>query len=364
MTTLRVEGRREERLEVITTIDGLNALASVWDGLGTCLDSPIGRFSWTAASVEHLAAGARLSIAVLRRNGDPVAIAPLVIVHGVAQHIGVDAHQEPCDFSYADAESLESLCRELAHAGMSLALPRLPADAPTVAALERAYGTGAQVLVRSRPSCPVIELPGGGGADSVLSSSLRSDLRRAARKAGEFGELSFQMHAPSTKGEVAPLWDVAARVEAAGWKGRRGSALLMNDRIGPFLRDYATRAASAGILRILLLEIGADDAAMMIALQAGGRFWILKIGYDERFADCSPGQLVMQEGLRHATRSGLSSYEFLGTDEPWTRRWTKITRPTVGLYIYPHTIRGRGLLARDGLEFLWRKAALRLKEES
>lgn len=58
----------------------------------------------------------------------------------------------------------------------------------------------------------------------------------------------------------------------------------MNPRVGPFYRSYATRACEQGALRVLFLKLGKETASMMIALEVEDRLWILKIGYDERFA--------------------------------------------------------------------------------
>ena len=103
---------------------------------------------------------------------------------------------------------------------------------------------------------------------------------------------------------------------------------------------------------------------MMIALEVSERFWILKIGYDERFATCSPGMLLMHEALRHAARQGLRSYEFLGAADDWTRRWTDCGRPTQGVFIYPYTVQGAAIFVRHSAGFLWRKLCRRLRNPS
>ncbi len=48
-------------------------------------------------------------------------------------------------------------------------------------------------------------------------------------------------------------------------------------------------------LRIAFLRIAGRPVAMQIAVERAQRLWLLKIGYDEEYARCSPGQLLMLE---------------------------------------------------------------------
>jgi len=276
----------------------------------------------------------------------------------------VEDHGEPGDFNYRDADSLERLARVLAARHVPIVLARTPEDSPLLAALKRAYRGRGLVLLRPQPGCPFIEIEADADRTTAsLSSRLRSDLRRAARKAEEIGAVAFEMHEPSTEEDLVPLWAEFLKVEAAGWKGRRETALGADQRLGSFYRTYAGRACARGTLRILFLKVGPDTAAAMIALEAAERLWILKIGYDERFATCSPGMLLMHEGLRYAARRGLRSYEFLGSSTDWTRRWTDRERPIQRALIYPYTVRGAAILARNTAGHFVRRLRNRLKGE-
>ena len=86
---------------------------------------------------------------------------------------------------------------------------------------------------------------------------------------------------------------------------------------------------------------------MQIAVTSGDRFSLLKIGYDQAFARCSPGSLLMCETIRYAAAHGVRSYEFLGGNEPWTQMWTQHVRPCASLRAYPGSIRGMAALAGD-----------------
>jgi hypothetical protein len=168
------------------------------------------------------------------------------------------------------------------------------------------------------------------------------------------------MHAPASPDDLRPLWGEVLRVEAAGWKGRSGTALRHHEALGAFFGAYAHRSVERKELRIGLLEIGGVAAAAVVAVETGDRLWLLKIGYDERFAAASPGMLVLEGSLGAAVGRGLRSMEFLGTAAPWTRggRAPSGPSPPSGCIRTPHLGRcgsagmqpglGRRFLRREG----------------
>ena len=131
---------------------------------------------------------------------------------------------------------------------------------------------------------------------------------------------------------------------------------------GNFYRQYAAAASQAGTLRLCFLRVNGQAIAMQYAVECGGSFWLLKIGYREEFARCSPGLLLIAETIRYAVSKGLLSYEFLGTAESWTRVWTKDESESVSLTYYPFGARGIAALAIDGARSIRNRLARRQAE--
>ena len=121
-----------------------------------------------------------------------------------------------------------------------------------------------------------------------LNAGRRSDLRRARRIAERIGPVHVEVLSPSPT-DLGRLLREAFAVEAAGWKGRAGTALACDPVRQTFFRRYADAACRRGMLRIGFLRIGDIPVAMQLGVEWGGRFWLLKIGYDEAFSRCSPG---------------------------------------------------------------------------
>jgi CelD/BcsL family acetyltransferase involved in cellulose biosynthesis len=334
----------------IVELEELDSLARAWDRLASRSGSPIAQYIWARSCAETLSERYSLHVLAVSRRDRPIAIAPLVRRRrplAPLELLGVDELREPMDFLYADASAAAALVRVLAKLPGPLSLKRMPAGSLAVGPIADAYRRRGLVLNRESGACPYIRL-GRSQAEpeQELSARRRSDLRRAERRAAKLGAVSYEALAPSPT-ELDPLLERIVRVEAAGWKGRARTALAHDGMRRAFFRSYARAAASRGILRLCFLRIGDRTAAAQLGVETDKRFWLLKAGYDERFARCSPGSLLLLESIRDAARRGLSSYELLGDAEAWTRHWTTTARPCVRLDAYPFERSGVGTLASD-----------------
>lgn len=302
----------------------LDALAPDWNALAGCHAGPVQRVEWVQSCVATLlppdARGLRL--VSVRRDGQLVAIAPLVARRLLGwsrlEQAGLAEISEPQDLLYADEAALRVLLRVLLRQPKALALERLPEQSLVPRIVQGVTGRRALVRVCDQGDYPSLILDR--DPDAMLNAGRRSDMRRALRRAERHGPVRFEVRAPAPE-QVDALYAQVMQVEAASWKGHSGTALRFDGRLRAFFGDYAARAARAGILRIALMYIGAEVAAVQYAVECGQAWWLFKIGYDARFADCSPGQLLMQHTLRHAHASGLQRYELQGNSAPWTRLW-------------------------------------------
>ncbi len=142
------------------------------------------------------------------------------------------------------------------------------------------------------------------------------------------------MLAPTPE-QVTGVLDEAFAVEVRSWKGRSGTALALDRLRQPFYRRYAAAAAQRGDLLVAFLRIDGRAVAMHLDVRHAGSLWLLKIGYDESYAQCSPGHLLLLEVIRHCAQSGYETVEFFGSAAPWTRRWTTREREMRALGCFP-----------------------------
>jgi len=338
--------------------------AETWNSVPAEQRTPMQHHIWARACAETLATIADVQVATAGPRERPTAIAPLAPAHPGSRRLsllGAEDLWESGEVQYLDEAALHSLARELAESGKPIGFGHYPAESPFIPALRRAYRGRGLVVVKPLHArgMPFIELDANWlEPESQLSSRRRADLRRMRRRAEQEGALTVDIGLPRAE-DLERLLDEAFAVEADGWKGRSGTAIKIDARLERFFRRYAELARCAGILRLCFLRIVGLSAAMQIAVECDGGFWLLKVGYRESLGRCSPGNLLMRETIRYAVEQGLDSFEFLGKEAPWTEAWTPHARPIASLKTYPFNPTGVNALARDGMRSATRAIASR-----
>lgn len=350
-------------VDVVHSPEALKELAPSWDRLAGLAPSPMQQATWGRACAASLTGREHTLHVVVAGAGELTGIAPLVKRAGSVERLELletRALGEIADFIYASPDALVPVAAALVRSRLPIALDRLPADSPVVPALRQAYRGRALVIVRPAAASPWIPLDASWTRpEEHLNAGRRSDLRRARRRADEYGPVRCEIVAPKPD-ELPDLLEEAFRIEASGWKGRAGTALVADRARSAFVREYATAEATRGQLRLCFLWFGGKAAAMQLAVEAAGAFWLLKIAYDDQFARCSPGTLLMVETIRYAASRGLGAYEFLGSVESWTPIWTQHARPALSLRAYPASSHGVAALATD-LAAAGRRALVRAR---
>jgi hypothetical protein len=348
---------KSTEIRLVEEFGSLDGEAQGWKLIGEDTGNPTCHYAWLKSCADVLTGDNKLCILVIGRD-QPKAVGPLLVRKdrfNRLECLGVEALQEPTELPHTDADALNLLVNAIAELQRPFCLRRVLADSPAVGALKRAFHGRGFVVTLPMPGCPWIPL----NSNWKLSASRQSALRRARRKAEELGDVTFEITAPGA-GRLASLLEEVFRVEGAGWKSRNGTSLVRDELRRAFFERYAAFAAEKGILRLCFMRINGRAVATQLAVESGGRFWLLKIGFDETYAKCSPGNLLMFETIQYAIGRGLQSYEFLGKAEPWTEMWTSLIRPCESLWIYPYNLPGAVAFASDALTYGWKKLSQRL----
>ena len=342
---------------VIDDAQSLRSIADLWDSLRGGLDSPMLSFIWAQTALETVSADQDLHV-VMHRAGASAALAPLVREKGmtsVLRMLGVERLGEPMDFLYADSAAIDALVEGLRELGNPLCLEHLLDDSQVIDALRRAYRGRALIRIDPMNASPYIPLHAGWTEpEEMFNARRRSDFRRAQRRAEEIGKVSYEVLAP-TPDQVDALLSEAYQVEAKSWKGQAGTDLLTDAPMGDFFRRVSLYFSQRGALRMCFMRIDGQAVAVQLAVEHASRFWLLKIGYDDRYARCSPGNLLMLRSVQYAAQRGLEACEFLGSQEAWTKIWSNLIRQRVKIRVYPYNIRGAVYLASDAGKFAWKR---------
>jgi hypothetical protein len=222
-----------------------------------------------------------------------------------------------------------------------LLLRDLPRDGPTSVHLEALAAVDRHPCGRW-PSMQSPWIPlGGQPAEGRTSAGFRANLRRRARRLQEAGAVSIRRVGGGEDLDRA-LSDFFS-LEAAGWKGARGTAIARDPRLVRFYRDVAAGAAARGGLALRAMELDGRPVAIHFGLIHSGIYHLPKTAYDERFGPCSPGQLLQREVLAECEARGLAEFDFLGPDMDWKRDWVPRHRPHDWLHVYRPGPRGRAM---------------------
>jgi CelD/BcsL family acetyltransferase involved in cellulose biosynthesis len=127
--------------------------------------------------------------------------------------------------------------------------------------------------------------------DSNIGPKRRKEYRRLTNRLSELGR--FEILGLAAGRDSLPWAVELLALEAAGWKGKRGTALAMNHSVESAFIEACKLLGAAGKLRFWKLALNGKPLAIMHAIVEGDQAWLGKIAYDEHYAKHSPGVLLM-----------------------------------------------------------------------
>ncbi len=138
-------------------------------------------------------------------------------------------------------------------------------------------------------------------------------------------------------------------LEAAGWKGREGTAILSTAEDTRFYRALAFAAEEAGALRIATLRQEGRLLAYEYCIVAGDSVLAMKVGYDESRSRIQPGHMVALMNIRDACMEpAVRWYDMLGNGmrvADYKRRFATDYRTLYRVRLFARTPVGRLLYA-------------------
>lgn len=227
-------------------------------------------------------------------------------------------------------ETLEAM---LDHIATDQSLPKIIAldamrdDGASTQALNRVLasrGTSPSILRRFLRPMLASKLDAKQYMENALSASHRKKLRQHRRRLGEKGALESKI---ITEPEaVGRALEDFLRLEAAGWKGRKRTALLCNPPDATFTREMMAALAPQGDAWIQALYLDGRPVSMQIVLRAGATAYTWKTTYDEALRDFSPGMLLFEDySAAFLADTGIAcvdscSYDDSGFMASWSER--------------------------------------------
>lgn len=183
------------------------------------------------------------------------------------------------------------------HGAAGLRLPFLVMQGPIAAAVAAlAERRSLPLVILDRRQRAALPVGPAASFETALDKKRRKEWARQRRRLADRGRLET----PSL--ETAGGVEAFLALEARGWKGARGTALVQDEARASFTRDMLTRFAAQGALRAAALTLDGAPIAAGLALRSGARGFYWKTAYDERFAEYSPGLLLTLDLSRRLER--------------------------------------------------------------
>jgi len=337
---------------------GLSRLRASWLRLtdNLALKRFFHRYSWYRSYIDSLEKNPETVLFLLAMRGDtPAALFPLK--QTVRKFSGLSfrclevpahSHMNLGDFIFEKNEDNAQLVRlAVRH------LRRLSGVAWDLIQVPSALGDSAAgyALKKAPVSLSVTTLSGNSNQldcshpneqlEENFKGHFRRNLRRQQRRAHQMGKLEF--HSYSSVGQIRRYFPEFLRVEASGWKGEHGTktAISCDPSVRAFYQRVIDEFGSSGECQLNLLNLNRKCIAGQLCLFVDHIPYILKIGFDEAYAEISPGNLVMGEMIHQCAEDARIKTLSFVTGRDWNFNWGATSMPVYMHRIFnPRTLKG------------------------
>jgi len=343
------------RIIHLTSIDDLRLSASAWDDLWwrSEVSLPTVRAELLAQWLEHFAPRSDFHAFAVEEDGRWVAALPLIsrrlagvlpvgTLPGNPWSSGGELLLDPAADSAAALDAIVAAAGNASWQWLWLNETKLhsPRWQGFVHACDRA---GAASATHDRYQVALIEILR--DWDSFLKSLSRAHRQatsRAVRRLQDEGNLRFEMQSHLDQQDVRPWLEKVFEVEDRSWKGKAGSSVLHTPGMFDFFLAQAEQLAQWGQLEVATLELEGHLLATLYGFSSKGTYFAHKIGYDPRFAQFSPGQVMFWHILERLHADGRwQAVDCLGPLTESLARWRPSTYTVGRVVVAPRRLVGR-----------------------
>jgi len=259
-----------------------------------------------------------LYLKAVRRDGNVIGVAPLLLENGVASLLGSTDVCDYLDFIIVPGEEenfFSVLLDEFKQGGISsLNMKSLRPDSMVLTwlvdiARERGYKVSCQPV----DVTVELELPSTWEEYlAILVSKQRHEVRRKLRRLPEAGKASFHV----IRGGAGIQKDMDTFIEM--FTGSRSDkASFMTSQKESFFRTLADSLAEAGLLRLGVLELDNLPTAMIMYFDYNECIYLYNSGYDPKYYYLSAGLLSKVLCIKESIERGKKKFDFLKGNETY-----------------------------------------------
>ena len=344
------------RVDVLKQADQFTALESEWRELlaDSAADTVFLTWEWLSTWWTHLGGGHRLSILTVRDGDRLMGIAPLAVRRWRPTSLEFLPRLEMLGAGDVGSDYLDVIVRRGAEAPVTAALadalaarqqlvylPQLVAGGAQAAHLiDRLQQRGWCMRIARTDVCPYIPLDGHTFESylATLGPSHRYNFRRRLRQLERGHRVRFERI--TTEARRREVLATLVALHNGRWALRGGSTAFYAPSLLAFHDALSQRLLALGWLRLFVLSLDDQPAAVLYAFAYGGKLSFYQSGFDAAYARSSVGLVTMGLSIKAAIDEGLSEFDLLHGDERYKFLWARRSRPIAGVELYPPTLLG------------------------
>jgi CelD/BcsL family acetyltransferase involved in cellulose biosynthesis len=340
-------------IDVVHEVDRLGELSAEWTELlqNSSANNPFLTWEWLYAWSKHLGESSALQILTAREGGRLVGIAPLCVTRGrlpwltQLEFLGTGcAGSDYLDIIArrgSEAACVEAFGGWLRSCARTVRFDHLRPVALAWSLSDRLVDAGWSRESSPSGSCPFATLRGHSWDSYVdtLSSSQRTRCRRYLNTLRKKFEVSFERVVTDAERQAA--LSALTGFHDYRWTPRGGSTAFRTAELRAFHHEATSRALDSGWLRLFVLRLNDEIAAVTYCFHLNGRFYLYQHGFNPRFRQYSVGVVVLVLTIRSAIDEGAAEFDMLYGDEPYKALWARETRQLERIELFPPHMGGR-----------------------
>jgi CelD/BcsL family acetyltransferase involved in cellulose biosynthesis len=224
-----------------------------------------------------------------------------------------------------------------------LELPLIPANGASPALISCAGEEGYSTLTIPFHESPILHMQVDKNGQLTwlagTSRHFRHELRRFARLLNK--ETGCEPQLVRRTNPNPEILKKFYELEAAGWKGKEGSAIQCTLQTQVFYGQIAKEAAARGYFCLYTLEINGEMIAGAFSVETENCFYPMKIAYKEELQRGGPGQLLFNGILAECAQRGIPTLFFGGKKDRYKTSWTSESVPHFTGFIFSRDFRSQ-----------------------
>lgn len=342
------------KVRLVTSLRDFDALAPIWGEVTQAggQTSPFLHHDWFACCWRTAGPNRPREVWVLEDAAGPMALIPLVRwrarVRGLpVRMLGFLGSPDTPFADFPVAGGLDDVIGAFLEALAArrdwdvLSLPKLPADSPTLEALQAALPGRLPWRVDEPVHCPYLTIAGSWEEFfRHKTQRFRKTCRNLENRLARSAPVTVEEHREVDPD--GPIFEEVMEVSRQSWKGARGVAMATMQGMPRFFRELTQRASANGWLHLWILRLDGRAAATEYQIGDNGSIHALRADFDPALGDLSPGACLNLRIIRTLfERQGIQEYDMGPGANTYKLRWATGTHEMLALEIHAPTPYGR-----------------------